>query len=264
MVQKNQNKKVGLALLMLISSLGLSDVTMKQKLTAMVDGKTYPMESTIYFQGKNIRMDMKGGASSAVGLMGNVSILSNPSGNYVCMEATKTCNKMPGAFSAFGGAGDPTKVHTINQVSVSGPGKKEKIAGYECVNHTVVKDGQKAEGCYSKAAFSVFSAEALATGKEAMGKIAGNEAARKALLQEFDLGVPLKFEQQMMKMEVVSLQQGAVAAALFQMPKGYQVAGSETMGIPPDALKQLKNLQKNGSIPPEVMEQMKQLMPQGQ
>jgi len=46
-----------------------------------------------------------------------------------------------------------------------------------------------------------------------LGKIAGNEAARKALLQEFDLGVPLKVEQQVMKMEVVSLQQGSVAAA---------------------------------------------------
>jgi len=49
------------ALTLVFSSQGLSDVTMKQKLTTVINGKTYPMESTIYFQGKSIRMDMKGG-----------------------------------------------------------------------------------------------------------------------------------------------------------------------------------------------------------
>ena len=101
-------------------------------------------------------------------------------------------------------------------------------------------------------------------------------------MEVFELGIPLKYEQKMdgdsesmaMKSEVMSLKQGALAANMFEMPKGYQVMEMRQImgapgkgmpaGMPPEALKQLRNMKKNGNMPPEMLEQMKKMVPQGE
>ena len=261
----------------------LADVTMKQKMSMTQMGKTHQMESTMYFQGKNMRMDVQAAQGSEMGPMGNMMILANGKGHYACVEKTKTCNKMPGSFSALSGQmPNPMSNEKIGQVTISKMGKKDRIAGYDCTYYMVEKDSQKSEGCYSTEAKAAFSKEILASGMESISKMAASDAAKKSLMEMFELGIPMKYEQKMegdsenmaMKSEVMSLKQGAVATNLFQLPKGYQVMEMRQImgapgkgmpaGMPPEALKQLQNMKKNGNMPPEMLEQMKKMMPQGE
>lgn len=266
-----------------IGTSALADVTMKQKMSMTESGKTHQMEGTMYFQGKNMRMDIQAAQGSEMGPMGNMMVLANGTGHYACVEKSKTCNKMPGSFSAFSGQmPNPMKNEKVGQVTISKMGKKDRIAGFECTYYMVERDSQKSEGCYSTEAKAAFSKEILASGMESISKMAGSEAAKKSLMEVFELGIPLKYEQKMggdsenmtMKSEVMSLKQGALAANMFEMPKGYKVMEMRQImgapgkgmpaGMPPEALKQLRNMKKNGNMPPEMLEQMKKMMPQGE
>ena len=108
-----------------------ADVTMKQKMSMTQSGKMHQMESTMYFQGKNMRMDIQAAQGSEMGPMGNMMVLANGKGHFACVEKTKTCNKMPGSFSAFSGQmPNPMRSEKIGQVSISKMGKKDRIAGF--------------------------------------------------------------------------------------------------------------------------------------
>ena len=110
----------------------------------------------------------------------------------------KTCNKMAGTFSAFSGQiPNPMKNEKIGQVTISKMNRNDHIAGFNCTYYVVARDSQKSEGCYSTDAKSVFSKEILASGKESISSMAGSEVAKKGLMEEFELGIPLKYEQKM-------------------------------------------------------------------
>jgi len=227
-----------------LNSLSLGDVVMQQKMSSFLADKIFYMESTSYFKGKNVRLDIRPAKGTESGPAGNMTVYSNKQGHYTCTEKTKTCNKMPTPFSPIGGQfTDSTKGEKLKPVTFTKTDKKDQVAGFDCTYYSVVQDSSKSVGCYSTSAMANFSKEMTEANKESINKMTVSDEVKKSLLQVADLGIPLKFEVEMsqdspnnkLTSEVLSLKVEPLADSLFQLPKGYrtvEVASGTESALP--------------------------------
>lgn len=263
--------------LLILSIIALSNLTanaqlvLEQHIKSTIGGdKVIEKKAVVKFKGEYFRVETWGIKSS----MGDPSALSsifisNKKGSYSCRKMTKTCSKSPPISALSSGVAQAGA--NLLALDIKSLRKKGKVMGYACDYYRITRQFDSSPkpydtvGCYSKAFFSMFPAEAVAQMKANNMKYAASPKLRAKMEQEMALGLPLKFEMKIddksaihYRLKITSIKKAKVSDSEFKIPKGYKMRTLPTVpGMPSDLSKSLKGLDKKTAQ--KIMRRMKKM-----